>query len=585
MSSETRTELTGYPSIDRPWMKFWPEQLLKLISIPDCTLNEYVRSKVASEDTLAIHYYGKDIPWSTVFEETARTARALKALGFGENDQIPLFFKNVPEFVYTMLAAELIGASVVCRGNQLHENVYAAAQSGSKIIIGHDFMSQKETDAFAEAGIEKFILLDPLRSGDRSTMPEYATKYLDSFYADGKSSSPNIMNWEDFLAQGDAYTGEVEAPTDITRPLYCSYTTGSTGPSKQVIHSAQTINAILAQINFFGAFAPKPVKWLVCNFPPAMIGVIIGMIFMPLTAGLDLYMAPFVDMADIDLEFMRIKPNQMPMTPQFLEALIDSDRIPEDFDMSFLQSAGVSADSYNNAQSRRAEAFLTAHNCKGRHTYAYGQSESGTAITMPMSPSPTRNGLVGAPLPLSVVSVFEFGTDKELTYNQIGEVCKTGPGNMLGYDSQEATDEVLKVHSDGNLWLHTGDVGYMNEHGELFVLGRGDTHRYGGGRLESLGIDNEIADAEIEGIKDHFSVLARDEAHEGFFEPFLFVILEDGYEVKDIKDKVNAALEPHRQPVEIFEIESRPYYYYKTYRRGMAEKIDEYRNKATVTQA
>lgn len=584
MSSEKNTELTGYPSIDRPWMKLWPEQLLKLIHIPDCTLNEYVRSKAASEDTLAIHYYGTDITWATVFEETARVARALKAIGFGENDQIPTFFKNVPEFVYMLLAAEQIGAALVCRDNLPHENVYAAAQSGSKIVFGHDFMPQEETDAYMEAGIEKIILLDPMRSGDRSTMPDYATDYLDSFYAAGKASAPNIMDWEDFLALGDNYSGQVEAPVNIHRPLYCSYTTGSTGPSKQVIHSAHTINSILAQINFFGAFAPKPVKWLVCNFPPAMIGVIIGMIFMPLTAGLDLYMAPFVDMKDIDLEFMRIKPNQMPMTPQFLEAIVNSDRIPEDFDMSFLQSAGISADAYNNAQSRKAVAFLEAHNCKARHTYAYGQSESGTAVTMPITPSPTRDGLVGIPLPLTVVSIFEFGTDKELTYNQIGEICKTGPGNMLGYDSPEATAEALKEHSDGNIWLHTGDVGYMNEQGELFVLGRGWTPRFGGGNLESLTLDNKVADAMIEGVKDHFSVIAPDDNNPGFFEPYLFVILEDGYKLEDVEDQIYAALEPHRQPVEIFTLDSRPYFHYKTFRRGMAEKIYDYKRKETVTQ-
>ena len=579
MSLETNSALTGYPSIDRPWMKHWPEPLLKMIHIPDCTLNDYLRSKAPSGDTLALHYYGRDFVWSTIFDESVRIARSLRALGFGENDQIPMFLRNVPEFVSLVLATELIGASLVCRDNELDENVYAAVHSGSKVIFAHDFMSQEETDAYIKAGIEKIVLLDPLRSGDRRSMPDYVTKNLDALYASGKSSSPAIMDWDAFLTLGDDYKGQVEAAVDIHRPLYRSFTSGSTGPSKQVIHSSHTIISILAQINFFGAFAPKPTKWLVCCFPPALVGVLIGMVLMPLSAGLDLILDPFVAPEDIDLEFMRYKPNHMPMVPMILESLIYSDRIPEDYDMSHFRSAGVGSDSYNNAQSRKAMAFLKAHNCQARHTVDYGQSEAGTAMTMPMSQTPIGNGLVGVPLPLTVVSVFEPGTDKELTYNQIGEICKTGAGNMLGYDDPKATAEALKLHGDGNVWLHTGDVGYMNEDGELFVLGRGFTPRYGGGNLESLTIDNKVADANIEGIKDHFSVIAPDENHPGFYEPFLFVVLEEGYKLEDVEEKIYASLEPHRQPVEIMVLDTRPYFHFKTYRRGMAQKINNYRKK------
>ena len=485
-----------------------------------------------------------------------------------------MYLSLVPEFIYLLLGAELIGASLVCRDNELHDNVLAAVQSGSKVIFGHDFMSQAETDAYIQAGIEKIVLLDPMRSGDPTSLPDHVKEYLKGLYASGKSSSPEILDWDAFLALGDDYKGQVDAEINIHRPLYRSFTSGSTGPSKQVIHSANSIISILSQINFFGAFAPKPTTWLVPQFTPALVGVLIGMVLMPLSAGLDLILSPFVATQDIDLELMRYRPNHMTMVPMYLETLVHSKRIPKDYDMSHLKSAGVGSDSYNNAQSRKAIAFLKAHNCQGDHTVDYGQSEAGGAMVMPMTQSPVGNGLVGVPLPLSLVSIFEPGTDKELTYNQIGEICKTGPGNMLGYKDPEDTAQTLKLHSDDKVWLHTGDVGYMNEEGELFVLGRGFTPRYGGGNLESLTIDNKVADANIEGIKDHFSVIVSDPEHKGFFEPHLFVILEDGYEVKDIEDQVNAALETYRQPVEIYTLDARPYYHYKTARRVMTKKIE-----------
>ena len=78
----------GYPSEERPWMKYWPETLLNMIQIPECTLNEYLRAKVPSEDSVAMHYYGNDIRWSTVFEESSKVARSLKELGFGDRKSV-----------------------------------------------------------------------------------------------------------------------------------------------------------------------------------------------------------------------------------------------------------------------------------------------------------------------------------------------------------------------------------------------------------------------------------------------------------------------------------------------------------------
>ena len=63
----------------------------------------------------AIHYYGKDITWAQIETEVNRVAKALKAIGFGVGDQIPMFLRSVPEFIYLLLAAERIGASLLQR--------------------------------------------------------------------------------------------------------------------------------------------------------------------------------------------------------------------------------------------------------------------------------------------------------------------------------------------------------------------------------------------------------------------------------------------------------------------------------------
>lgn len=146
---------------------------------------------------------------------------------------------------------------------------------------------------------------------------------------------------------------------------------------------------------------------------------------------------------------------------------------------------------------------------------------------------------------------------------------------MLGYDNPEATAEALKMHKDGNVWLHMGDIGYMNEDGVVFVLTRGHSERFGGGRLIALTMENKVMDAGIKGIKDEFFVIIPDYKHKGYYLPYLYVVLEDGYTVKDIEKSVKDVLESYEQPVQIISIPKRPFFHFKTNRIGLTKELQK----------
>lgn len=566
-------KMTGKPSIDRPWIKYYPEPLRK-IQAPDCTVKEYLKLNCPGEDVTAMEFYGNQISWKTVFEQAEAVARSLRAAGFKEGDQIPVFISSVPEFIYLLLAAEQIGASLLCRDNTLRENVEAVQKAGTKAMFAHDFLSQDELGSYlANTAVEKVILLDACQSCRREDMPDYIQKSLDSRYPDEKAHGSKTLTWDEFLALGESYTGVVDAPRDINRPLFRAYTSGSTGPSKQVIHSARTMLAVIAQMNFYGGSDEYRPTWLVAVLPPCLVAVVVSMLLMPLASNKLLILSPYCAIEDLDLEMMRYRPNSWALIPLFIETIMRSKRIPADYDMSHLAAAGAGSESYNNNQRKRTEKFLASHNCKIRFTSGYGSSESGSTVALPMTPHPLGNGNVGVPTILNVVSIFEPGTQNELTYNQLGEICISGPGVMLGYDDPEATAKALQVHEDGMTWLHSGDIGYMNEDGVIYVLTRGKAPRYGGGDLATLPMENRLADAEIEGIDDEFFVVVPDKDHPGCFLPYLYVVLHEGYSIADIEEPVRNALDDYMQPVEIFELPERPFFHYKTNRIGLTKEL------------
>lgn len=406
-------------------------------------------------------------------------------------------------------------------------------------------------------------------------MPAHIQKYIDSNYPDKPAYGGRTMSWDWILEMGEKYTGQVEAPRNIDRPLFRAYTSGSTGPSKQVIHSAHTMIGNLHQMNFYGASDEFRPTWLLTQLPPSLVAVVVAMMLLPLASNKLLILDPFCAPEDVDLEMMRYRPNCWPLIPMFIETIMRNGRVPDDYDMSHLFSTGAGCEAFNNNQMKRAQKFLYDHNCKAQFTSGYGCSEAGSNLTLPMSSYPLGNGNVGIPMPLSVMSVFRPGTHEELGYNEMGEICVTGPGNMIGYDTARATARALQKHDDGRIWLHTGDIGYMAEDGTIYALTRGSAQRYGGGELMTLPMENRLADANIPGIDDEFFVIIQDPEHHHCFVPYLFVVLEDGYTVDDIREQVAACLEDYMQPVEIYALPERPFFHFKTNRIGMVKAICE----------
>lgn len=103
--------LTGYPSIDKPWLKYYSEEAINT-PLPECTVweNIYKRNKDHLTDT-ALLYFGKKISYGKLFSEIDRTAKALTSLGVKNGDNVAICMPAVPEAIYTILALNKLGAN------------------------------------------------------------------------------------------------------------------------------------------------------------------------------------------------------------------------------------------------------------------------------------------------------------------------------------------------------------------------------------------------------------------------------------------------------------------------------------------
>ena len=137
----------------------------------------------------------------------------------------------------------------------------------------------------------------------------------------------------------------------------------------------------------------------------------------------------------------------------------------DNVDLSNLKYVISGGDTLNKERVENINDFLHRHNAKTNMIQGYGLTEAVAAASVDLRDK-SRPGTIGIPWPGIYIGIFKPNTDKELDYDTDGEICICGPTVMLGYYNNEAeTNLALKHHRDGNIWLHTGDIGSMDKDG------------------------------------------------------------------------------------------------------------------------
>ncbi len=497
-------KLTGFPSIDKPWMKYYSEEALQSV-LPEMTAYEYVYDCNKERlDYVALNYFGNKITFKDFFNRIEQCAKCFAAFGVGEGDIVTICMPSTVETIVAIYALNRLGAipdMLDPRSNKNQLKFYLT-ESESKLLLLYDACYPKVKDFIAETKVTQVILLSVTQS-----LPYVSKVIYSATSKKNKKETPaeNLyLTWKDFIK------GETEELKDVVyeknKPAIMVHSSGTSGTPKGIILTNENMNAVALQFKVAPLHAKPGDKFLVAIPAFAAFGMVAS-IHMPLTYGMCTILQPAVTADNIVKLVLKYKPNHCLTVPRNYDVLTNDKRIK---DLSFFYSLGCGGDAVNSNVENRIEEDLKNKNSKGALLKGWGMSELASAACMEM-PDQKEIGSVGIPLVQTTIGIFEPGTDQELPYNTQGEICVTGPNVMFGYFKNEPlNDKVLKTHSDGRVWLHSGDIAHMTEDGMITIDGRVERMiiRFDGFKIYPPAIEDvivshaEIDNCAVIGVKD-----------------------------------------------------------------------------------
>lgn len=473
-------KITGYASIDKPWQKYYSKEAITA-SIPELTAYQYMVSQ--NEDNLstkAIMYYGKKISYKNYIDMIDETARRLYNLGVTEGEVVTVMSVANPELEVLFYALNKLGAVINLidvRSDYKQIKKYLMEVKSSTVVVMDNFLPEFDKcmeDEDIDNIVENVITLSPYNSVlfPFNVLAEKKSRKEDSnLYSkiDEIKKKNKYMTWNDLMSVHKyRYPRYPRYKKNMVAALV--HTGGTTGVPKTVKLSNENFNAMAIQYKSLNANYNKGDTFLNGIVPFVAYGIVVT-IHMPMCLGMTNIIAPILSPKEFTEFMIKYKPNHTITVPTYVEHFVH-DRKADSMNWKCLKNLGIGGDYFPEQSEIYVNEFLKNHGSSSIAEKGYGMTENSSTAGVCLVGVNKTNSL-GIPLPLNTYGIFERGTDKELKYGEEGEICITGPTAMLGYlDNEEEEGKVIKIHSDGKKWIHSEDVGIIDEDGFLFFKGR-----------------------------------------------------------------------------------------------------------------
>lgn len=525
--------ITGYASVDKPWLRYYTEKGV-CAKYPECSVfeNIYQHNYRYSED-VAVEYFGKKITYKTLFENVEKTKKALISYGIKANDKVILFTSATPEMLYITLALCRIGAvanfiNPLFTNEQICERIN---ETEACLLLVLDQLYSKIEKLIKNTGIKKTVIISLCNE-----MPWFMRSLAGIKLRKKISYHENLISWDNFIKDGEAITNRSDEPYEKDRPLIMVYSSGTTGASKGIVLTNDGINATI--LHYMSPDFPYERGERFLQMIPVWFstGIVLS-VLMPVCVGITCVLEPVFSKENFVKDIAKYKTNMtLGATSLWLYAICCKEL--KNSDLSFLRYPITGGEQVLPRVESAINAFLSSHNCKASLLKGYGMCELGSTISTDTA-SVRKAGSTGFPITGVTVSAFDIETNEEKRYGERGEIRVLSPARMKEYfKNPEATEKFFYKDDGGNLWGCTGDIGYIDHEGFVYVLGRSTDYfiSASGNKIYCFDIENlvmknkNIAHCEVVGIKN-----------KGVYVPVVHIVLEErcGLSVYEVLDDIH----------------------------------------------
>ncbi len=456
--------------INVPWFGYY-DNVPHHLDYPDISIVQLIeRTAEKYPDLAAYEFFGSRMTFAGFIAEVHQCAKALKTLGIQEDDRVTVCLPNVPQAIIMFYAINMIGAI----SNMIHplssegEIRFYLRDSNSVAAITLDAFYGKFENVLKETNV-KYLITTSIK--DKLN----GLKSIGFALTKGRKIKPvppveGVLHWNGFLDGGEKFGLEYKALRKGHDPAVILYSGGTTGTTKGILLTNLNFNALAMQTTAMGDCLSPGDSML--SIMPVFHGFGLGIgIHTMLFNACKCILIPSFSARSFGTMLKKNQPNFIAGVPTLYEAMLKSEKM-RNVDLGCLKGVFSGGDTLSVELKKKVDKYLKEHKANVQIREGYGTTESVTASCLTPK-NYYREGSIGLPFPDIFYKIVKPNTQEELPFGTEGEICISGPTVMLGYvGNPKETSHALQFHPDGLTWLHTGDLGYIDEDGFVYFKQR-----------------------------------------------------------------------------------------------------------------
>lgn len=445
------------------------------------TLWKFMERGILSDNNRhdALIYFGRRISRKTFIENVRLWARVIRGMGLKEGDELLLYGPSLPEFIYIMLAADMVGVTANLPNLMVSPEALDTMEGRSRVAFVFDGMEKTIRYTLQREQFEHVVILSATRSmGYPLKMIASPLNSLKHFCSRHRAK---YITADAAIRRFGHYEGPLETTPEKGKAAYvfCSSGTSNKGVANQIGMSDEAMIAMFRNALAFNEngnpFCEGTTSY--CQLPPFVCTGFFVLVLAPLFRGMTVYLDPRPDVKQFTKNILVFRPQTTLATGaswvylmDHIDQLVQRGKRP---DLSFFRFPVMGGEGCTPQALQHINEVMQACGSTVALTSGYGLSETFSVCTVDYEPAGfnkdySRHAVcVGRPFPGVTVGIFDENGNK-LSYNQRGEIRVKTQSLTIGYiNNHELNQTKLQ-----NNWLHTHDFGELDPNGKLFIYGR-----------------------------------------------------------------------------------------------------------------